>query len=45
MDQAIQVYVDLGAETHLAGRLWTHRGGRRESASFEYDKSWLKNRD
>ena len=43
MDQVIHVYVDLGAEPHLVGRLWAHRGGRRESASFEYEKRWLKN--
>jgi serine/threonine-protein kinase HipA len=37
------VYVDLEGQPQLAGRLWTHRGGRRESASFEYDKRWLEN--
>ncbi len=43
MEQAIHVCVDLDGVPHPAGRLWTHRGGRRESASFEYEKSWLAN--
>jgi len=43
MDQPIHVYVDLDGKPHLAGRLWAHRGGRRESASFEYDQRWLAN--
>jgi serine/threonine-protein kinase HipA len=43
MDQAIHVFVDLDGKPHLVGRLWAHRGGRRESASFEYDKRWLEN--
>jgi serine/threonine-protein kinase HipA len=43
MDKIIHVYVDLGGEPHLVGRLWAHRGGRKESASFEYDIRWLDN--
>lgn len=35
------VYVDLADEPILAGRLWTHRHGERETASFEYDPGWL----
>jgi serine/threonine-protein kinase HipA len=42
MEHTILVYLDLGGETHLVGRLWT-RYKRRESASFEYDKRWLEN--
>ena len=35
------VYVDLAGEPILAGRLWAHRHGERETASFEYDTGWL----
>lgn len=35
------VYVDLAGEPILAGRLWAHRYGERETASFEYDPGWL----
>jgi len=41
MDETIFVYVDLSGEVNLAGRLWVHSKGGKESASFEYDKSWL----
>ena len=39
-----QVYVSmmLGDECHLVGRLWCHRRNGRESATFEYDPSWLQ---
>ncbi|XHR31052.1 MAG: type II toxin-antitoxin system HipA family toxin [Chthoniobacteraceae bacterium] len=43
MDQAVYVYTDLDAIPHLVGRLWAHRSGRNESATFEYDKRWLEN--
>jgi serine/threonine-protein kinase HipA len=36
------VYVDLKGTAHLAGRLWIHTKGSTQSASFEYDKSWIK---
>jgi serine/threonine-protein kinase HipA len=41
MQREVLVYVDLQGKPALAGRLWarTHKG--RESATFEYDKSWL----
>jgi len=32
----------LGDECHLVGRLWCHRRNGRESATFEYDPSWLQ---
>lgn len=35
------VYVDLNGEPIPAGRLWAHRHGERETASFEYDTGWL----
>lgn len=38
----IYVYIALGDENHLVGRLWCHYRKGRESASFEYDESWLK---
>lgn len=38
-----EIYVSmmLGIETHPVGRLWFHQRKGRESASFEYDESWL----
>src|SRR5579863_8062641 len=41
MEKEILVYVDLNGTPCLVGRLWTHMRKDRESASFEYDKSWL----
>lgn len=35
------VYVELLGENCLVGRLWSHSRRGRESASFEYDESWL----
>jgi serine/threonine-protein kinase HipA len=43
MDNETRVYVDLGRAPHLVGRLWTRVRGGRESASFEYDRTWLAN--
>lgn len=34
--------IALGAENHLVGRLWCHNRKGRESATFEYNESWLK---
>ncbi|MCP4395572.1 MAG: type II toxin-antitoxin system HipA family toxin [Alphaproteobacteria bacterium] len=44
MNNSKQIYVSimLGEESHLVGRLWCHSRKGRESASFEYDESWLK---
>ena len=39
----IYVYVDLKGAQHLVGRLWVHNKRNRDSASFEYDESWLSN--
>jgi serine/threonine-protein kinase HipA len=39
----VQVWVDLSATPTLAGRLFAHRRGRVESASFSYDPGWLAN--
>src|SRR5882724_10933605 len=41
MVKEVLVYVDLRGAPHLAGRLWTRLRKDRESATFEYDKSWL----
>lgn len=41
----IFVSIMLGEENHLVGRLWCHRNKGRESASFEYDESWLKHEE
>jgi serine/threonine-protein kinase HipA len=43
MEQTIHVYMDLEGAPHFVGRLWTRQAGRKVSASFEYDKSWLAN--
>jgi len=43
MDRETLVYVDLGGKLHLVGRLWAHIRKNKESASFEYDKTWLEN--
>lgn len=42
-----QVFVSLtlGRETHPVGRLWHRSRIGRESASFEYDETWLRNRE
>ena len=41
MDERVLVYVDLSGAVRLAGRLWSHARGRRESATFEYAPQWL----
>jgi len=43
MDREILVYVDLDGAAHLVGRLWAHTRKNKESATFEYDESWLAN--
>ena len=44
MERTVLAYVDLAGVPHLTGRLWARARGGKESASFEYDKSWLENR-
>ncbi|MES2984703.1 MAG: HipA domain-containing protein [Pseudomonadota bacterium] len=41
MERSIFVYVDLKGASHLVGRLWTRQAKGKESASFEYNESWL----
>ena len=45
MSQPVLVYVDLAGESSLVGRLWTHARGSQQSATFEYDRSWLRSPD
>jgi serine/threonine-protein kinase HipA len=37
----IYIWVSLLSKNHLVGTLWFHNKKARESASFEYDQSWL----
>src|SRR3984893_15935241 len=41
MDKEVFVYVELQGTPQLVGRLWARLRKDRESATFEYDKSWL----
>lgn len=41
MQQDLFVYLDLGEEPVLVGRLWARERSGRETTSFEYEKSWL----
>jgi len=45
MDREALVYVDLDGRPHLAGRLWSRARKDRESATFEYDKTWLEHKE
>jgi len=42
MEREVLVYVDRPDGPLLTGRLWTRARQRRQSASFEYDPSWLE---
>lgn len=41
MKTEVFVYIDLNGEPMLVGRLWSRIRNGRESATFEYEKSWL----
>lgn len=41
-DRSLLVHVDLDGKPVLVGRLWARSRQGRDSASFEYDASWLK---
>lgn len=41
MDREVLVHVDLRGTPCFVGRLWVRSRKERESATFEYDKSWL----
>jgi serine/threonine-protein kinase HipA len=44
-DAATEVWVMFGAESVLAGHLWSHRRSRTESATFAYDSGYLARPD
>jgi serine/threonine-protein kinase HipA len=43
LSQEFHVFVDIEENTYFVGRLWSYFRNNRETASFEYDKSWLSN--
>lgn len=43
-DRRVDVIVDLAGEQVLAGRMWSHRAGRRETATFVYANDYLSHR-
>lgn len=45
MERLVEVYISLGEEILLIGRLWTRARSGRESASFEYSDGWLARED
>lgn len=45
MDTEVLVHVDLDGSPVLAGRLWARTRKGRDSASFEYDETWLARAD
>ncbi len=45
MDTGILVHVDIDGVSHLTGRLWTRVRKGRQSATFEYDQTWLEYKD
>jgi serine/threonine-protein kinase HipA len=45
MKRELLVFMEMAGETVPVGRLWTRTRGARQTASFEYDPSWLERRD
>ncbi|MGZ5305581.1 MAG: type II toxin-antitoxin system HipA family toxin [Actinomycetota bacterium] len=45
VERAIDVVVSIGREDVFAGRMFSHRSGGRESASFSYEASYLARQD
>ena len=45
MERELLVFMEMAGETVSVGKLWTRTRGARETASFEYDPSWLVRRD
>jgi serine/threonine-protein kinase HipA len=45
MERSVLVYVDLRGTTNVVGRLWGRTRNDKESATFEYDHSWLAHAD
>ncbi len=44
-DTQVEVVVQIGTEDVLAGRLYAHRDGRAESATFSYEASYIERPD
>ena len=44
-DVQVEVVVQIGGEDVLAGRLYSHRDGRTESATFSYEASYIERAD
>jgi serine/threonine-protein kinase HipA len=44
-EPAVDVIVQIAGDDVLAGRLWSHRRGRTESATFRYDQDYLARSD
>lgn len=44
-DKTVEVIVQIGGEDLLAGRLWAHRRGATESATFAYSNDYLISND
>ncbi|MDP3737538.1 MAG: HipA domain-containing protein [Hyphomonadaceae bacterium] len=42
MERELSVYIDLKGEAVLVGRMWVKERAGKESATFEYDATWLK---
>lgn len=40
-EPAAFVYIDYGGRTRFVGRLWTRAARQKQSATFEYDQSWI----
>lgn len=45
MDREALIYVDLDGRPHLVGRLWARVRKDKESATFEYDRTWLEHKE
>lgn len=43
VDRLVYVHADLDGEVHRVGRLYSHNNKGKETASFEYEASWLEN--
>lgn len=43
MNYDLEVHVDFGGQPKLVGRLWLREKNGRETATFQYDSTWLEN--
>ncbi len=41
MERETEVFIEIDRDSFLVGRLWSRATKGRESASFEYDKTWI----